>query len=249
MPSLLRKLAVVSVIGLLLFVLAAAWRSRSSARYASAKDRATRDCKEWRSLPEHANADVCRVPDDFAGSIAESWKRAGAEIADAKMQLALGDRAGGEAAIGSALARAVWLERRGPSVGVIMAADIVRRSLDLLVDAPASTRRALLAGVALEPAAAPFERERIHHQWTLAHWNEHSPLRLVSEAGLADEMERDDRLYREMQRATVAGDLAACKTAARDAGQLMGSGSFQVILCDKLADVARVGRRLEAARR
>jgi hypothetical protein len=251
MRSLIRRVVVVGVVGLIFVAALTAFRRRAAngaARYAAAKARATEACRAYRAAPGHASASVCRMHDEFGPSAFDVYRRADGELGDAKAALARGDAKAADDALTSAMAATDDLGRFGTATSAILAARLVDRGLALTDAHPELDRRRIVVAMRLDVARHPLEAERLHHQWHLARGVEQPEAAAIGEATLADAMETDDAAYREMERALLLGDDGQCRRSAEEVGRGIGGGGLATLLCDRLAAVVRTGQRLDAAR-
>lgn len=250
MKSLLPRIALVAGLGLLLILSLSGWRSQTKARYAAVTAKATAACRAYRAQPGHEHDDVCRY-DEFAPLTPVTVHLADAKLEEAQVALSRGDARTAVVALEVALRDAQHADRFGTVMGSVRAAGIAARVVDVLdghrTEIDPVARRAVLAGAHLETAAAPFERERIERLWVLAHF-EQLKFRDVpsTDADLAAEMENDEPLFREMQRALLRDDVKGCERAASRLGKL-SSPSMHVVVCGRYAEVVRVEKRVRDA--
>ena len=249
MGLLVRRLVVIGIVGIIAFIAAVTYRERRDPRFAAARERATRACRAFRSMPEHARSHTCRPYDEFGPRAFEIFRRAEKDLERARADAARGDTRAADADLARALTAAHELDRLGLAVGTLMSAKTVDRVLDLADEHPELYQSALTRGEPFEWESRPLEGERLHHGWTLAHWREDPRAPVRSEASLASSMELDEADYRAMERAVLAGDKAACARSAREISNRGSRSNLPLVLCEKLADVGPVNRRLERARR
>lgn len=106
-------------------------------------------------------------------------------------------------------------------------------------------RFGILGNGVVDPTVKPFDTNRIHHQWRLAWASQLPGGSVASERMLADEIEADDILFREMQRAVLEDDVPRCEAAAKKLGSLTARG-YETVLCSKLHVAYAAHKRLEA---
>jgi hypothetical protein len=250
MTSLFRRIAVAVVAGLLVLGAVIGWRSRAAARYAAAKERVTDACRTYRSMPQHVRSSVCRGHDEFGPRATDIHRRGEASLAEAQASFAIGAQAAGERALTRTLAAVDDLAGVDNLLSAILAAKLVDQVLDLLASHPELDAHVLLERAALESARRPFDGQRLSHLWFLAHAEEYSETFTLGRGALADAIEEDDVVYREMDAALLAGDVPGCEQAGQRLGRAIGGASgLTAFSCAKLVDVVRTGRRLDHARR
>jgi len=193
---------------------------------------------------------VPKLADEFGPRLIDAFNAANAKLDDARAAFDRGDALAARSALRVGVAAGRDLDRRGTGLAKIVGEKIVGRGLDL-VDAhraqlDAVARFEILANASLDRSTKPFEAERIHGQWRLAHPSAVPGTSAPSERALADEMAADDLIFREMQRAVLEGDVPGCERAAGALGPLARRGRH-VFMCAKLGDARQVRERLDAS--
>jgi hypothetical protein len=250
MKTLLARIALVGGLGLILVLALSGWRAQTKAKYAAAQARATADCLSYRAQPGHANVDVCRY-DEFGPHAPVTVHLADAKLAEARAALSRGDTHVAIAALQVAVSDAQNADRFGSLMGTVRAAGVIDAVVDVLdahlTELDPGARRAILSNAHLETAAAPFERERVQELWVLAHFEQLKfPDVPSNDADLVAEMEADAPAFREMDRALLLGDVAACQVAAGRLGE-HSHPTFQVRACVLLSAAVNVEKRVRSA--
>src|SRR5262249_25911870 len=102
----------------------------------------------------------------------------------------------------------------------------------------------------LPSAAQPFEGWRVHRGWIAARYRESRlpDTPLLSAGEIADVLERDDAVYREMGRTTLLGDTAESERPAGGLDLPAVGANFNAGLCRKVAKMIHVDQRLRSVR-
>ncbi len=122
MKTLLRRIAVVGVLGLLGIFATSAWSGRTKARYAAAVVRADEACRVYRAQRGHENASVCHY-DAFAPVAPVTVHLADAKLEEANAAFARGDLVAAIAALHVAVNDAQHADRFGTIMGTVRAAE------------------------------------------------------------------------------------------------------------------------------
>jgi hypothetical protein len=215
-------------------------------RFTAAEGHVARDCKAYRSAARHRDAAVC-ADDPYAPSAVKDFEQAKKEIEAASLAYARFDEAGGNVRIAHALDLADVLDRRARSIDLVVASSIVKAALDVVERShlPPATRLSLFAHVQLASAAAPFEAERVHTEWGMLRYANELPGGPFARLAVADAVRDDDIATAEMNRAALDGDLARCESAASAPRGVLGRSGIAPVLCPKMIDLVKTGRRLD----
>lgn len=215
-------------------------------RFAKASESVNADCRAYRARPEHRSSDVCRI-DPFGPKAIPQYAEARARFPQARAEIARGDVRAAEATVARILVAVEDIQGVGSTIASLAAASLANETLDFLaahreLDAPR-----LLDGLRLEAAAQPFEGERIHHAWVLAHWNDYAieGTSRRSKSELADAIRDDSAALREMGDALVRGhNVPLCEEIARK-HEL--PGVIDPDRCTRMAALVERQARLDAA--
>jgi len=234
MSSLAKRVVIVIVAGLGTVGVATFFgRKDDTARFQAARTRIDAECRAYRAVPRNRHAAVCRGPDTYEPKAIPRYTEVSGLLDEARAKIARGDRLRAETALRSALAIVEDVQRMGTLVADLVANSIVKQSLEILAAHPELDRRSVLSDVRLD-VTRPFEGLRLQHDWML-----------VQASRSADEIERSDTAFREMER-TVARDVGACREASRAGGI---DENVAPDACGTIQTLLETAARLDAARR
>jgi hypothetical protein len=210
-------------------------------RFAAVEERVHAQCRAFRKTPGQETATIC-ADDPFAPSGVADWKAAEGHVKDVRALLARGESAGAQAHAEAALQVAAHLDARRRLVGALLAAKIVNEVLDAAEAHPVELGpRALASQVRVWAAEHPLEAVRLDRLYEASRQPERSRLPApVVKLFIAEWIDREDVKLTEMQRALLADDLPRCERAAQS--------PLDALLCTKMLDVVRTGRRTAALR-
>ncbi len=218
-------------------------------RFVGARNRSEDACHAYRSRPRNENADVCRE-DAFGPKAIPRSVLAKKALAEARSAFDREEGAAARAAIAQALDLAEAADERGGVVAILVAADVLDETLNLLDErrdlVSPDQRRALLARVDLGAAVHPFEAERIHRTWLTFH----SPPPLpgwLGRAAMLDDALLTEVALADMDRALAEGDLARCEAAGRSHDDARGGDNLEW-MCRRFRKVVAIAARVEEAR-
>jgi hypothetical protein len=214
------------------------------ARFEAERARVDAACRAYRAARPDAN--VCR-DDPYARRVIPAYQQGRARLADARHRLDAGDTDAAAAVLRHVFDDATRMDGSGTFIASCASASLVNEGLDLLERAPLGPddRREIASHALLRSAAHPYEGERLTHLWLLSR-EDFLPRGPIGEALLADAMLEEDVVLAEMDRAVLAGDVGRCERAALGRRGLRATQG--ITLCEKAAEVARTGKRLQATR-